>query len=137
MIINIIRLILAIVLIAIIIFDVKVSKFFNNPYIQLLIALVILFVLIFIEESIGFLLGLIFLIIYFKYYRSLLNNKTVKYDNFNNIKDDKNNKNSFPYISPELLESAQNNIVDIKNYKEGFNSSEIQGFDKKDNYNNL
>jgi membrane-anchored glycerophosphoryl diester phosphodiesterase (GDPDase) len=123
---NLIRFLLILIIITLLIINIPISNFFKDPMNQFGIAVIILFILIVIDEYIGFLIGLIFLIIYYRYYDSLLNNKTIKINskenNENNI-EKYTNKKSLDYISPELLFAAQNNIVDINNY-----NSEIKGF---------
>lgn len=129
MILNIIRLLLLVLLILTLIFDFNIPIFLKNPNNQLGIALIVLFILLIIDVSIGFLLGLIFLILYYKMYDKLLtiNNKEKGKEKFKNINNDSNNSNIckiiIPYISAELLKSAQNNIFSDENYK-----SEIKGF---------
>jgi Ca2+/Na+ antiporter len=148
MIINIIRVLLLIILIVIIILDVKISRMFKYPNMQLLIALIILTIIIFVEESIGFLLGVIFLIIYFKYYRSIISND----NNHKEIIHNSKKSNIFPYISPELLDAAQNNVIDNNNYNEEILRKDIKnlygiqgldtqknnfkGYDKSDHFSN-
>ena len=186
MILNLFRVLLLITLLIVIVIDVNIPLILNTPTNQLIIGIIIIFTIIVVDEIIGFLLGVIFLVIYFKYYQKLIDNKNQNNDikqpllgsselsgyNFkpfsfsadtftgdskpvpNNLMDsvnahyvnvdEKNNCITMPYISTELLESAQNNIFDVNNYKleiknddkaygiQGLNSDNIHylGFDK-------
>ena len=141
-----IRIILILILLLLIVLNYKISYFFKDSTNQLILALIVIFTIIVLDATSGFILGLIFLVIYYKYYNNLLNIKIKKEEEqFNNIKIEDVKKpctKSIPYISPELLESAQNNIIDSENNKTeiiGFTSDKkiygIQGFDnEKNNY---
>jgi len=75
MLLNFLRLLLLMILVIVIFIDVPISSTFANQTNQLLIALFILFMIIVVDEIIGFLLGVIFLIIYFKYYQKIIDKK--------------------------------------------------------------
>jgi len=190
MIIYFIRALLILILLFVIIVDFDLPVIINTPINQLFIAIVVIFIIITVDEVIGFITGLIFLIIYFKYYQRKLyasnssnslnpskssnsyftpgtftspfnstpsvidinsnNGNGNENDNgndngglnsfFNYFKGDtkpksystqpeipehyiqevKNNNESctlIPYVSKELLNSAQNNIYNEENYK--------------------
>jgi hypothetical protein len=72
---DIIRVLLVIILIFVIIVDFELPIIISTPINQLFIAIVILFLILTVDEIIGFLTGLIFLIIYFKFYQRKLNKK--------------------------------------------------------------
>lgn len=150
---NLTRFVLILIILTLLIINVPISNFFKDPINQFGIAIIILFILITIDESIGFLIGLIFLIIYYRYYNSLLNNNNNIKNNTKTIEKYSNN-NYLDYISPELLFAAQNNIVDTNNYNseiKGFKApkkvygiqgldmdkNNYMGYDKYDNYSNL
>jgi hypothetical protein len=78
MLLDIFRLLFIVILVLVIIFDVNVPIILNTQVNQLIIAILIIFIIIAVDEIIGFLLGCIFLIIYFKYYQKMINtnNKT-------------------------------------------------------------
>lgn len=147
------RIICLILLIFSILVDIDIPLILHTQLNQLLIAIIILAILLLFDEIIGFLLGLTFLIIYFKYYQKRLNkNSPIVTNNNNNNNNESlkepllgdvkpyenkrtepitehyinenNNCITMPYISNELLEKAQNNIYDPNNYK---NNAEIQG----------
>ena len=126
-----------------IIADIDIPVVLHTPVNQLIIGILILGIIIGIDEILGFLIGLLFLIIYFKYYQKLIHNKTSnsnymkeplleknneKFDDVKPVKNDKtemienhyikfsNDCIEMPYISNQLLENAQTNIYDINNY---------------------
>jgi len=157
MILDLFRLFLLIILIVAIFIDIDIPNVLTIQINQLLIAILIIFIIVVFDEIIGFLLGIIFLVIYFKHYQKIINNssntnKDLKeplikaytpfgMDNYNNIDNfigdikpqkksntenikehyvslnEENNSIIMPYISEELLDKAQNNIYDEKNYK--------------------
>ena len=146
MILYFIRIILIIILLLILFLKYNISYFFKDSTNQLILAIIVIFTIIVIDPTSGFILGLIFLTIYYKYYNTFLNTKIKKEEEkFNNINTEEVKKDclkKIPYISPELLEAAQNNIIDSENNKTeiiGFTSEKkiygIQGFDnEKNNY---
>ena len=69
---DIIRGSLIIILIFVILVDFDLPIIISTPINQLFIAIVILFLILTVDEIIGFLTGLIFLVIYFKYYQRKL-----------------------------------------------------------------
>lgn len=75
---DIIRGLLVIILIFVILVDFDLPIIISTPINQLFIALVILFLILTVDEIIGFLTGLIFLIIYFKYYQRKLTKQPSK-----------------------------------------------------------
>ncbi len=119
--------------------------YLKNSTTQLFIAFIILIVFFVIDYFIGFIFALIILTIYFKNNKILLTKKEL----FSDIKDDKkplsiqtniidNNDDYndkvkllvYDYISPELLDKAQNNIFDIDNYNKKINDKfDVQGLD--------
>lgn len=139
MIINFFRIISLLFLIFITLIDIPINKRLKDPQWQFIIAFIIILILLLVDTGIGFILALAFLIIYFKIYnkyflRNLLND--VNNSSNDNGGDNRNSKDcninnliKLNYISPEHLLSAQNNIVDIKNY-----NTEVKGFEK--GYNN-
>jgi len=191
MILDLFRLFLLIILIVAIFIDIDIPNVLTIQINQLLIAILIIFIIVVFDEIIGFLLGIIFLVIYFKHYQKIINNssntnKDLKeplikaytpfgMDNYNNIDNfigdikpqkksntenikehyvslnEENNSIIMPYISEELLDKAQNNIYDEKNYYteikkiengygiQGLNSDEVHymAFDNKNELDNL
>ena len=69
MILNFIRALLILLLIFVIIVDFDLPIIINTKTNQLFIAILILLIILLVDEIIGFLIGLIFLIIYFKFYQ--------------------------------------------------------------------
>lgn len=151
MIIVVLRIISLILLIFSIIVDINVPLILHTQVNQLIIGIVIITILLVVDEILGFLLGLTYLVIYFKFYQRKINNSTnPTYINLkepliadtttnNDIKPATNNKTQeikehytkdvngcieMSYISNELLDKAQNNIYDPNNYN---NYNEIQG----------
>jgi len=140
------RLMLLLLLITIIIYDVEIPLILNTKTNQMIIAIFVIFTIILVDEIIGFLIGIIFLVIYFKHYQKIFNNNNntqtdIKKPLLNEYKDSfvgdvKPETNSripviendyvkfnevngcveMPYISNELLEKAQTNIYDYNNY---------------------
>jgi len=140
MIINFLRIISLLFLIFITLIDIPINKRLKDPQWQFIIAFIIILILLLVDTGIGFILALAFLIIYFKIYNKyFLSNLLNGISTSTNSANDSNNSNSkdcninnlikLNYISPEHLLSAQNNIVDIKNY-----NTEVKGFEK--GYNN-
>ena len=76
MILNFLRISLLIILIIVVMVDVPVPEVLTAQVNQLVIAFAIIVIIIAIDEIIGFLCGLIFLIIYFKYYQKKVNSTT-------------------------------------------------------------
>lgn len=119
MIIYFIRALLILILLFVIIFDFDIPMVINTPINQLFIGLVVIFIILTVDEVIGFITGLIFLIIYFKYYQKKL------YISNNNQNQIQNKNTSFipgsfssPFnSSPYVINTNDNN-------------------DKDDNYNN-
>jgi hypothetical protein len=220
MILYFIRALLILLLLFVIIVDFDLPIIISTKTNQLFIAIIVLLIIIVVDEIIGFLIGLIFLIIYFKYYQkkimptskqdyqniqspistlSYLSSSpfistpsfisTASLSHFNGGSDTNNgnndpitsffnmfkgdvkpksystqpeipdhyikeikNENStlIPYISNELLKSAQNNIYNDENYKieiktddnyygiQGLNSDNkhFAAFDNDFNYHN-
>jgi hypothetical protein len=151
MIIVVLRIISLILLIFSIIVDIDVPLILHTQVNQLIIGIVIITILLVVDEILGFLLGLTYLVIYFKFYQKKINNSTnPSYINLKepliadtttdkDVKPTTNNKTQIvqqhymkeingciemPYISYELLEKAQNNVYDPNNYN---NYTEIQG----------
>lgn len=87
MIYNFIRILLLVLLVVVILVEVPVPPVLSQQINQLLIAILIIAIIVGIDEIIGFLLGLIFLIIYFKYYQGVINNSN---GNNNNSRNDLN-----------------------------------------------
>jgi len=136
------RIILLLLLITIIIYDFEIPVVLNTQTNQMIIGIIVIFTIIVIDEIIGFLIGIIFLVIYFKHYQKIFNTQSeIKKpllndynDNFvGDVKpptntripvieneyikmDNVNGCYEMPYISNELLEKAQTNIYDISNY---------------------
>ena len=75
---DIIRVLLVVILIFVILVDFDLPIIISTPINQLFIAIIILFLILTVDEIIGFLTGLIFLIIYFKYYQRKVNQPQTK-----------------------------------------------------------
>jgi hypothetical protein len=73
---NFIRVLLLLVLFTFILFEIEIPIILHTPTNQLIIAIVILFIIIIIDEISGFILGVIFLVVYFKHYQKLKSNKS-------------------------------------------------------------
>jgi len=76
MILNFIRFLLLVLLVIIIFIEVPVPPILALQNHQLILAILIILIIVVIDEIIGFLLGLIFLIIYFKHYQKVINNSS-------------------------------------------------------------
>jgi hypothetical protein len=177
MIIDFLRALLLVLLLFVIIVDFDLPIIINTATNQLFIAIIVIFIILTVDEIVGFLTGLIFLIIYFKYYQKKINSNTDKSnnnknENFTTTTEDNSPLTNFfnvlfnqsdvkpkeysnkpeipdhfvnktdnctviPYVSKELLKSAQNNIYNENNYnndiKQVENSYGIQGL----NSNNI
>lgn len=153
MVIDFLRILLLVVLLFVIILDYDVPVIINTAVNQLFIALIIIFIILAVDEIVGFLTGLIFLTIYFKFYQKKINNENKdnkeKFTNENNSsplnnffdyifnpsipttnsRSDNNsyssiNKDIIPSVSNDILKSAQNNIFDDNQY-----NKEIKTYD--------
>jgi hypothetical protein len=78
---NFIRALLIVILIFVVLVDFDLPIIISTPINQLFIAIIILFLILTVDEIIGFLTGLIFLIIYFKYYQRKLNKSSKTSEN--------------------------------------------------------
>lgn len=120
--------------------DIKVSSAIKNAEIQLYIAVGIVAIIIVIDNITGFILGLAILVLYFKIYNKELKEKKQqspekkeercpleKIDKQNTVIKEvlskHNDVSELDYVSEQHLIAAQNNIVDVDNYK-----NEIIGF---------
>ena len=112
MIIYFIRALLILILLFVIIVDFDLPVVINTPINQLFIAIIIIFIIITVDEVIGFITGLIFLIIYFKYYQRKLYSSN---SNSNNSLNTSNSNNSF---MPGTFSSPFNStpsVIDVSN----------------------
>ena len=179
MILNFIRAVLILLLLFVIIVDFDLPIIINTKTNQLFIAILILLIILLVDEIIGFLIGLIFLIIYFKFYQKKImptkqdpsndkiishfksdensNDPLASFINFfsgdvkpksysnqpeipehyvNHLKNE--NCTLIPYISDELLKSAQTNIYNDDNYKKEIKTDDnyygIQGLNSENNH---
>ena len=100
MILNFIRALLILLLIFVIIVDFDLPIIINTKTNQLFIAILILLIILLVDEIIGFLIGLIFLIIYFKYYQKKI--MPIKQENHTNspITYEQNNNNTNTNTDP-------------------------------------
>lgn len=130
--------------------DIYISKYIKDKTIQLYLSLLIIFIIMFIDNVSGFILGISLLVIYFKIYHKELKHKKTSVNKINdtkchgdkgcfldNVDGKENNDNTFKktktdpdiieldYITEQHLLSAQNNIVDTENY-----NKELIGIDK-------
>ena len=108
------QIIALIILFYVSIFELKLKKSINTD-VQLIIAIIIMFIFIVIDPYAGFILACAIFIIY---YKSLINknNKNVHWDKYNT------------YITPQNLDNIQSNIFDKKNLQNetiGFNDGFI------------
>ena len=146
MVIEFLRILLLVVLLFVIILDYDVPVIINTAVNQLFIALIIIFIILAVDEIVGFLSGLIFLTIYFKFYQKKINNENKdnkeKFTNDNNssplnnlfdyifnpsipssnsnsssYSNSSSNSNIIPTVSTDTLKSAQNNIFDDNQYE--------------------
>ncbi len=122
-IIYIVRLLCLIFLLVILFYQQPINNKIKEPIIQIIIALIVMFVFIFIDPLSGFFIACTVFVIYYKFY--------VKKDITNVIKNtDSTTKNNIPYssyITPEHLNMAQNNIVESAPKSE-FELSKMQIF---------
>ena len=134
MIIYFIRALLILLLLFVIIVDFDLPVIINTPINQLFIAIVVIFIIITVDEIIGFITGLIFLIIYFKYYQRKLNTSN------NNSPNSLNSLNSLNSFIPGTFTSPFNStpsVVDVNNNGNNNinNNNENNGF--SDNINSF
>lgn len=99
------RVLLVILLGLAIFFDVNVPIILNTQVNQLLIAIVILFIIVAIDEIIGFLIGCIFLVVYFKYYQKMINS-----NNTNNTNNSNGNSNGITASNSNQLLNAYSSL---------------------------
>lgn len=146
MVIDFLRILLLVVLLFVIILDYDVPVIINTTVNQLFIALIVIFIILAVDEIVGFLTGLIFLTMYFKFYQKKINNQnknnreTFMNDDsssplnklfdyiFNpsvpsnssysnsSVSSNSPNSNIIPNVSIETLNSAQSNIYDENEY---------------------
>ena len=107
-IIYIVRLLCLIFLLVILFYQQPINNKIKEPIIQIIIALIVMFVFIFIDPLSGFFIACTVFVIYYKFY--------VKKDITNIIKNtDSTTKNSIPYgsyITADHLNMAQNNTIE-------------------------
>lgn len=134
MVIDFLRIVSLIFLIVVTLVDIPINTKLTDPQVQFLIAFIILIVLLLVDVGTGFILAITIFIIYFKVYNKLfMKKKNNEEDNVNKINNFNYSKTSkLNYISPEILLSAQNNIVDVKSY-----NTEIKGITKGFNNENV
>jgi hypothetical protein len=127
MIIYFIRALLILILLFVIIVDFDLPVIINTPINQLFIAIVVIFIIITVDEVIGFITGLIFLIIYFKYYQR----KLYASNSSNSLNP---SKSSNSYFTPGTFTSPFNStpsVIDI-------NSNNVNGnYNSNGNYNGI
>lgn len=70
---DILRVIALTTFILVIFVDIPVPIILNTPLNQLIIGLFIIFIIVIVDEIFGFLLGLIILVVYYKYYQKVFN----------------------------------------------------------------
>jgi Ca2+/Na+ antiporter len=108
------QIIALILLISVIIVDYK-SKYTVNKDVQLIIAIIIMFIFITIDEIAGFLLACVAFLIYYKNY--IMDKKSVHWNKYNT------------YINPSHLDNIQSNVFDQYNFKKetiGFNDGFVE-----------
>jgi hypothetical protein len=121
MIINILRIAGIILLVTVIFIDFNIPIVLNTPLNQMILGLIVIMTIVAVDEYIGLLLGLIILIIYYKYYQKifntnnqvenglkepLINNQIKHLDTFeNDVKPPPNNK----------MESVGNHYMKLSN----------------------
>ena len=119
-IIYIVRLICLIFLLVILFYQQAINHKIKEPIIQIIIALIVIFVFIFIDPLSGFFIACAVFVIYYKFY--------VKTDMNLISKDTENKKNSIPYgsyITKDHLDMAQNNTIE---HQSEFELSKMQIF---------
>lgn len=151
---NIFRFFALVLLLAfVVIKDIKAPAWTKHPQLQLYVAILIVFIIIFIDNVFGFILGLAVLVLYFKIYNKELKEKKeskkvsqpekmtvrcpLEMENKEVFVGEKGmyqhhsdhaehpDTSLIDFVSTEHLISAQNNIVDVNNY-----NKEIIGVDK-------
>jgi Ca2+/Na+ antiporter len=108
------QIIALVLLISVIIVDFK-TKYAVDKDIQLIIAIIIMFIFITIDEVAGFLLACVAFVIYYKNY--IIDKKSVHWNKYNT------------YISPSHLDNIQSNVFDQYNFKKetiGFNDGFVE-----------
>ena len=108
------QIIALVILISVIILDIQ-TQYAINKDVQLIIAMIIMFIFIVLDPLAGFLLACSAFVIYYKNY--IDKKKTVHWDKYNS------------YITPNNLDNIQSNIFDKNNNKKetiGFNDGFIE-----------
>ena len=126
MILNFIRAVLILLLLFVIIVDFDLPIIINTKTNQLFIAILILLIILLVDEIIGFLIGLIFLIIYFKYYQKKImpikqekqENSPITYEQSNTNNTNNNNNNDpitslFNFFSGDVKPKSYSNQPEI------------------------
>jgi hypothetical protein len=126
MILNFIRALLILLLVFVIIVDFDLPIIINTKTNQLFIAILILLIILLVDEIIGFLIGLIFLIIYFKYYQKKImpikqenqTNSPITYEQYNNNSNNNNSNNDpiaslFNFFSGDVKPKSYSNQPEI------------------------
>lgn len=126
MVIEFLRILLLVVLLFVIILDYDVPVIINTAVNQLFIALIIIFIILAVDEIVGFLTGLIFLTIYFKFYQKKINNENK--DNKEKFTNDSNSSplnNLFDYIFNPSVPSSNSNSHPYLHSQSSANSNMI------------
>lgn len=124
MILNFIRAVLILLLLFVIIVDFDLPIIINTKTNQLFIAILILLIILLVDEIIGFLIGLIFLIIYFKYYQKKImpikqekqENSPITYEQSNTNNTNNNNDpitSLFNFFSGDVKPKSYSNQPEI------------------------
>ena len=121
MILNFIRAVLILLLLFVIIVDFDLPIIINTKTNQLFIAILILLIILLVDEIIGFLIGLIFLIIYFKYYQKKImpikqenqTNSPITYEQYNNNTNTDPLTSFFNFFSGDVKPKSYSNQPEI------------------------
>ena len=121
MILNFIRALLILLLLFVIIVDFDLPIIINTKTNQLFIAILILLIILLVDEIIGFLIGLIFLIIYFKYYQKKImpikqenqTNSPITYEQYNNNTNTDPLTSFFNFFSGDVKPKSYSNQPEI------------------------
>lgn len=126
-IIYVVRLLCFLLLVAVLVMDLVNVKL-KNPQVQIMVAIIIMFVFVFIDPLSGFFLACSIFVMYYK----LFNQNGQGLSNFVRKNEDKKEDDTTHfgnYITPEHLNSAQDNVISDMN-------NEITPFDNFDQFNN-
>lgn len=127
------QLIATIILVLTVLFDITDRNVVNRlktPHVQIIVAVIIMLIFVFLDPFAGFIFAIAIFIVYYKIFQGAKGNEDVLKSN-NRKFDNSVNKMFNSYITPVHLEQAQNNVVgDESKPVIGFNDGFIESKQK-------